>query len=116
MRIKLTVVAKSVIVIFALSACLYFGCGFDPCGNVELKTINSPDGKRKAIIFQRDCGATTGFSSQVSLLHANDKLPREAGNTFIADRVDREAPAYPGGGPEVNLQWSSERELIVKYD
>jgi hypothetical protein len=93
-----------------------FGCGSDPCANEELQTIVAPDGKRKAIVFERDCGTTTGFSTQVSLLSANDKLRNESGNTFIADTDHGKAPSGPGGGPEVNLQWTGEREIVVKYD
>jgi hypothetical protein len=105
-----------VIITFILSMGSMVGCGLDPCGNEELETVASPDGKRKAVVFQRDCGATTGFSTQISLVQANDNLPKEAGNTFIADTDHGQAPGGPGGGPKVNLQWTGERELTVKYD
>ncbi len=37
------------------------------CGNEILKEVRSPTGKMKGVVFQRDCGATTGFSTQVSV-------------------------------------------------
>ena len=116
MKIKKTRITIPLIITFVLSAGLLFGFDFDACRNEELQIITSPDRKRKAVVFQRDCGATTGFSTQVSLLNANDKLPNETGNAFIADTDNGKAPEGPGGGPEVKLQWAGERELIVKYD
>src|SRR5262249_46373779 len=92
------------------------GCGSDLCRNRELQTIHSPDGKLKVVVFQRDCGATTGINTQISLLHINVRLPEDGGNTFIADTDHGKAPAGLGGGPDAKLQWVSERELIVKYD
>ena len=37
------------------------------CGNEILGEFASPDRKKKVVVFQRDCGATTGFSTQASL-------------------------------------------------
>jgi hypothetical protein len=104
MRPRRTIILTLIIITFILSAAIISGCGLDPCGNEELQTVTSPDRKRKAIVFQRDCGATAGFSTQISLLQADDKLPKEAGNTFIADTDHGKAPAGTGGGPEVNLE------------
>ncbi|MBI1810912.1 MAG: hypothetical protein HY035_01370 [Nitrospirae bacterium] len=38
------------------------------CKNAIIKEILSPDQKRKIVVFARDCGATTGYSTQVSLI------------------------------------------------
>lgn len=57
----------------------------DMCGNYEYSTLQSPDAKYKAVIFQRDCGATTGFSTQISILSANEDLINESGNIFTMD-------------------------------
>jgi hypothetical protein len=89
-----------------------FGDSFDMCGNTVLRTVPSPDGRLKAVVFERDCGATTGFSTQVSVLGSNDKLPNEAGNLFVAAGN----PSGPGGGPWVKIAWSRDRELLVRYD
>jgi hypothetical protein len=50
------------------------------CSNQIIKQIPSPNGKMKAVVFQRDCGATTGFNTQVSVLLSNQQLPDEGGN------------------------------------
>ena len=37
----------------------------DTCENQLLSEVLSPDQVYRAIVFQRSCGATTGFSTQV---------------------------------------------------
>jgi hypothetical protein len=46
----------------------------DLCENEIYSEIVSPDENYKAIIFQRDCGASTGFSTQISIVEAGDNL------------------------------------------
>jgi hypothetical protein len=89
---------------FLTITCLLWatGCGF--CGNEIGYEEYSPDRKLKAVVFERDCGATTGFSTQVSLLGGAEKLPNEAGNVFIAD-----------GDPKIRVQWQSNNEVLVKF-
>lgn len=71
--------------------CLLAGCAslnFDMCGNTITRQAISPDGKLKAVVFSRDCGATTSESVQVSLVEATAPLPDEAGNIFIAEQAN----------------------------
>jgi hypothetical protein len=44
----------------------------------------APNGTLKAVTFRRDCGATTKYSVQVSILPAKKPLPNEGGNVFVA--------------------------------
>jgi hypothetical protein len=44
------------------------------CGNKLIAQSLSGDKDYKAVMFQRDCGATTGFSTQFSILGANKEL------------------------------------------
>lgn len=117
MRIRRIIILAPVISFFALGINFIAGCALklDACENEELQTISTPEGQRKAIIFQRDCGATTGFNTQISILQANEGLPNEGGNTFIADTDHGQAASGPKG-PELNVQWQNDAELIVKYD
>jgi hypothetical protein len=95
----------------------FVGCDrfFDSlCGNTVLKSLSSPDGKLKAVVFERDCGATTGFSTQLSVLGAGDPLPNDEGNIFIADTDHGAAPAGPGGGPAINVLWEGPRKLLIE--
>src|SRR5258708_5279519 len=105
-----------------LAGILFVGCArlldvsFDMCGNTVVQTVPSPDGQLKVIIFERDCGATTGFSTQVSILRSSDKLPNEAGNLLIIDHSHSATPGGLGGGPGAAVVWSGRRQLLIKYD
>lgn len=86
------------------------------CENELLNEVRSPNGKLKAVIFQRDCGATTRVSTQVSILPNGERLSNEGGNIFVADTDHGKAPSGAGGGPSVEVRWVSENELLIRYD
>ena len=86
-------------VLILLSA-LVAGC--DMCGNEVLQSITSPSGELKVEVFSRDCGATTGFSTQVSIISADDRLPNEGGNILVLD-----------GTVPIKVQWRSDSTLTV---
>jgi hypothetical protein len=80
-----------------------------------LSEVRSPDGEWKVVVFERDCGATTGFSTQASLLGWNERLPEnDGGNLFIADTNHGAAPAGPGGGPPLQVTWTSMRSVVLR--
>jgi hypothetical protein len=54
----------------------------DLCGNDNLVETVSPNGHLKAVTFRRNCGATTAYSTQVSILPAPQQLPNKGGNIF----------------------------------
>jgi len=89
--------------------------GRDLCGNTTIEEIYSPTGRLKAVIFERSCGATTDFSTQISVFPAPQSLVNEAGNIFSADTNHGEAPAGPGGGPEVRVTWITDNKLLVAH-
>lgn len=107
----------------AIVSLLVVGAGFavtsfslaGDCGNEMISETLSPDKSLKVVLFQRDCGATTGFSTQVTVLPAAQSLPNDSGNVLVADTDHGKAPSGPGGGPEVQTEWKSDRELIVRY-
>ena len=78
----------------------------DLCNNEIFSQANSPDGKYKALIFQRDCGATTGFSTQVSVLDISEKLENEGGNVFITANHPNEN--------KIELHWVDSSNLIIR--
>jgi len=89
-------------------------CNDDGCGNTVLQDVPSPDGRRHAVVFTRDCGATTDFSTQVSVL----TRAREAvggGNVFSADTDHGQIPSDRGGGPAVMAEWIDGRTLRIRY-
>ena len=85
------------------------------CGNQVISETKSPDGSFEAVVFQRDCGATTGFSTQVSIFRS--WLPRgsSSGNVFVSDTNRGAAPAGIGGGPEISVNWQSSNELVISH-
>lgn len=89
---------------------------FDPCGNDVVAEFPSPDGTKKVVIFQRDCGATTGFSTQASLLAIGTQKPRGAGNLFVADTDRGAAPSAAWGGPALAVRWEGSHALILEHN
>ena len=87
----------------------------DLCGNSLLGEYPSPDRTRKLVVFQRDCGATTGFSTQASLLRGGSDLANEAGNVFVSDTNHGAAPSGPGGGPNLGVYWESPTVVRLSY-
>jgi hypothetical protein len=83
----------------------------DMCGNEIIAEFPSPQGNRKVVVFQRDCGATTGFSTQASILGITQILKNEAGNVFRSDTDHGAAPSGPGGGPALGVAWQSENSV-----
>lgn len=74
--------------------------GCDPCGNEISQTVTSPSGKIKAVVFNRNCGATTGFNTQVSIIPSLESLPGDGGNTLILD-----------GTVPLKIEWRSDSAL-----
>lgn len=66
----------------------------------------------KVTIFERDCGATTGFSTQASLLEANRDLPGDSGNVLVIH-----GGVAPGGagGPAIAAKWNSDTQVTLSY-
>jgi len=98
-----------------LPATILLACFDSDCKNEILQDIPSPGGRRHAVVFQRDCGATTDFSTQLSVL-TKDRTATDGGNVFVVDSDHGKAPAGPGGGPNVTVQWLDKRTLEVRYD
>lgn len=75
------------------------------CGSYPYKSMASPSGEYKAVVYQFDCGATTGFSTQISILEANEQIEAEVGNIFSSDGHPKDV------SPEV--VWVSDSNLNV---
>ncbi len=104
-----TIWIVSILVALLVAACvalyLFFSSLPDMCGNEIFQEVYSPSHQYKAVLFQRDCGATTGFSTQVSILNENDVLENEGGNTYIADKHPNET--------KLQLTWLAEQSLEI---
>ena len=85
------------------------------CGNKIIKEIASPDKDYSAIMFVRDCGATTGYSTQVSIVEYGDKLENTIGNILVMS--DKPSGAiFENGGAMVEIAWNANNELNISYD
>jgi hypothetical protein len=84
---------------------LIFVLFFEMCGNEIYKEYLSPNGSLKAVVFQRDCGATTGFSTQISIIKRNAMVANKAGNVFISDGHPRDTSPI--------VTWLSDSELEI---
>ncbi|HEX8235416.1 MAG TPA: hypothetical protein VF600_05625 [Abditibacteriaceae bacterium] len=104
--------------VLAICIGLLSGCNLpDPCSNSIISQVASPDGQQKAVVFDRDCGATTGFSTQVSILPVGDALPNDGGNLFVIDDNHGAVPSAPtSSGPSVYVKWLSSTNLLIAYD
>jgi hypothetical protein len=102
-------VAATIISLSVLVAC------DDLCGNDKLAEYPSPDRQWKVVVFQRDCGATTGFSTQAALLPLEEEWPNRSGNIFTSTTDHGAAPSGPGGGPELGVYWESSTVLVLRH-
>lgn len=82
------------------------GCSSD-CTNRLIQTFPSPDSSLTAFVYERNCGATTGFNRQVVVMKSGKKFPPHAGpDSFFA--ID--------GSPKVQIEWKTAGEIAVKYE
>jgi hypothetical protein len=82
------------------------GCGgevFAGCGDTVKAEAVSPDGRYVATAFERNCGATADYSTNVSL--------REAKESF--DPSSQTPILTVAGQPTIALEWSTESTLAV---
>ena len=77
-------------------------CGCGTCANDPLNVDVSSNQQKVAISFLRDCGATTGFSTHVSILGPSGRLPNTPGNVFILD-----------GKWPISVRWEGDNRLLI---
>lgn len=80
------------------------GASTDLCINTPYQVFYSPSAHAKAVVFERSCGATSGFSTQISIVNAAQPL-EGAGNIYIASGQPAEAA--------LQLHWQSDNQLII---
>lgn len=96
---------SSVALLGVVYVCVFIYMFSGMCGSYPYKTVVSPNGKHKAVIYQFDCGATTGFSTQISILSAESNLTDEPGNIFRSDGHPEES------APE--MKWLDDQNLNI---
>jgi hypothetical protein len=106
--------AAAIVAAMAAADALYMGALSNACGSSAAQSFSSPDGRHRAVLFERDCGATTGVTSQVSVVAADEDLADAPGNTFVAD-LKGNGPAGQWGGPVVKIRWLANTALEIRY-
>jgi len=84
------------------------------CKNSIIQELQSPNNIYKIVIFSRDCGATTGVSTQVSILKKNKNIKNKSGNICVADTDHDKAPSGPGGGPDIKAIWLGDNLVEIE--
>lgn len=85
------------------------------CGANVLERFPSPSGNLTAVVYNYDCGATTGFSTQISIVDS-EETPNSASDTFVIDDDHgKVSSTYSQGGPIVRVSWLSENQLSIAY-
>ena len=75
---------------------------FTDCSDLVKAEVESPDGKYAATVFERDCGATTGLTTNLSLRAARRPFDPRAVPVLIV-----------AGQSKVTVEWTSEDRLTV---
>ena len=106
-------------VIIFIVACIFifFSITDGGCVNKVYHSASSPDNVYKIMLFDRDCGATTGYSTHISILKINEEL-NDGGNVFIADDDRGRAVSHSEYKSLINIsvRWVDNSTVQVKYD
>lgn len=91
------------LMVVVLGVVLATNCDRLMCGEHQAMTVVSPGGKYSATVFERDCGATTGFVTLVMLYPSRDQ-----------PKADREqAVVLYEGKVQAQLKWKTDHELYI---
>jgi hypothetical protein len=74
------------------------------CRNTIQQRIPSPDGQKAAVVFERDCGATTDYGTHVAVLARDAPPPRRSGNAYVY-----------GHRTKLTLRWDSPSRLQIRH-
>ena len=82
--------------------------------------VPSPDGKWDVVLMVRNAGATTDYSTQLSVIPAGARLSREIalcrpGNVFIADGNHGAVAVNDRGFMHVDVVWQSPNHVLITF-
>lgn len=101
---------------FVFTLLLVLGGCDSLCHDTVVSKRPGPDGHYLAVVFYRDCGATTPFTTEISIVRSdgNAVSGSHAGNIFsMTDPPDRQETLSRNGVIEVRLKWISPRRLAI---
>jgi hypothetical protein len=91
---------NSVFLILVCSVAWLLSCS--PCSDTPTSKAASADGRLVANVFERNCGATTDFSSMVNVQSSSDKFRADEGLVFVAK-----------GRYDLSVAWIGPRTLFI---
>jgi hypothetical protein len=100
-QLAIAIVTLVGVAVAAVAWFFYSGAG---CKNTVQQRLVSPDGEHEAVVFERDCGATTDYSTQLSVLERGEGLPNRPGNAYIY-----------GHRVPLRIRWETPNVLRVAY-
>lgn len=86
----------------ALACSLIWLLSCSPCTDTPKSKAVSADGQLAVNVYERNCGATTDFSSMVNVQSASDKFRSDEGVLFVAK-----------GRYELSITWTGPRTLLI---
>ena len=73
------------------------------CKDQEVSEAASPDNRHIATVFTRNCGATTGFTTHVTVRPQGTKLDEDSPNLLMLE-----------GRPTVRIKWNKANVLQIE--
>jgi len=85
------------------------------CGTSHVTEVPSPDSKHKIVVYNFDCGATTDFSLDVSLLHISQRLPKYRTAELLYGHY-HQCPTPSGPEKNFEVQWKDPAHVVVRVE
>jgi hypothetical protein len=102
--------------VLAGTALVVIGTGCDICSDRLVAIHPSPSGQVSAAVFERNCGATTDFATQVSLVESATPERNPDPVLILDGPYNQPFPRGPGGGPSVHVRWLRADSLELSFD
>lgn len=87
------------------------------CENEVISSTVSPDGLKKVVVFTVNCGATSGWTTQASIVDASYLITNsDRGTALSLDSNNGKAwPLAIGGWPLIVPEWSGLDSVTLHY-
>lgn len=87
------------------------------CANSIEGRVASQDGKHIAVISTTHCGPESAYSTLVSLIGPQERVPNNA-TVFEIQGTVRSTDFLHGrtSGPWVDVEWVAQNRLLIRYD
>jgi hypothetical protein len=81
------------------------------CSESSERQVASPRGDYVATLYQRNCGATTGFVTHINLRFASEANLTQANGTISQGQI-----LVAKGTPLIKLRWIDDTSLVLQVD